>query len=121
MVDLDRGQLVVRPGVQRDVDFARDGVVDWKIRRDGGWETERESAAVLHFRKRREFNIERRAEGGFGDLASFGQDDGRGKTEEQNECFFHIEDLLNDVDRQKHNTIKYFLNMKTRFKNTKKI
>jgi hypothetical protein len=34
-------------------------------------------------------------------LASFGQEDGRGKTEEQNECFFHIEDLLNDVDRLK--------------------
>ena len=99
VVDLDGGQLVVWLGVQRDVDFAGDGVVDWKVRRDGGWEAERESAAVLHFRKRREFNVERGSEGWFGNLASFGQEDGRGNTEEQNECFFHIEDLLNDIDR----------------------
>ena len=104
--DLDGGQLAVRFGVQREVDFAWNGVVDRKIRRDGRREFEGEAAAVRLVWKRRDFNVERGSEGWFGDLACFGHEDSRDKAKEEDERFFHIEDLLNNVDRGNHNTIK---------------
>ena len=77
MEDLHGGRLVIRFGVQRKIDFAENGVVDGIVRRcEGGREADGEAAEFLLIRKRRDFNIERRAKGWLRDGACLGHEDG---------------------------------------------
>ena len=75
--DLDGWSLVVRLGVHRKIDFAEDGAIDGIVwRRDGRREADGESTEVFVFRKWRDFNIEYRSKGRFGNLARLGHGDG---------------------------------------------
>lgn len=72
--NLHGGGLAVGLCVQGEVKFTGDGIVQWKVCRDGGRELDGKAATIFKVLDGRHLHIKSGAEGGLFNMASFGED-----------------------------------------------